>query len=197
MSTKDIAYDYVTMTKGPDKGRVFYYDDDEFDAWEYDGEKGRGDCAILYPRAFLGGSYFLVPHRGDYFRLSTPEEVAAHTLEGNALWSSGAPRIFRDILTADIKSAAESTHGPDDPPRDIAVDTKAALEAVLAAPPEKRREALVWLGVMVKTWIELTEQEQGDTPEQAALRAKARKRTASAAAVAASPLSGVRSKETH
>jgi hypothetical protein len=175
MSTKDTPWGYVTITKGSDKGRVYYYyDDDEFDEYEYDGKSGRGLCAILYPSSFIGGGYILVPHKRNLFRPSTPEEIADHMLKGRALWSDGSGRIFRDILIADIRHAAETEDDPPDAlPRDIIADTKAALEAAVVAPLEKRREALVWLGVLVKVWIELTEQETGHTPESDELREKA------------------------
>jgi len=176
MSTKDIPYGYVTITKGSDKGCVYYYDDDEHDEYEYDGKNGTGLCAILYPSSFVGGEYILVPHRRNLFRVSTPEEVADHMLNGKALWGSGASRIFRDIMIADVKHSMEAPDPPPGaPPRDIVADTKAALEAAVSAPSEKRREALIWLGVLVRVWIELTEQESGYAPESDELREKARR----------------------
>ncbi len=153
----NVPYDYVTVTEGPHKGQVFFYDDDEHDKYEYDGVTGTGSCAVLYPGAFDKG-YILVPHKLRLFRPSTPKEIADHMLNGRALHPSRAGDIFRDILIEDVRRATKSKPGkPGDPPPDIVADTKAALDAVLKTPPYKRRKPLLWLGVLVKTWIELTE----------------------------------------
>ena len=174
----DIPWGYVTVTKGLHKGQVFYYDDDTWDEYVYDRYEGRGNCAILCQGAFLD-CYILVPHRYKLFRPSSAEEIADHLLHGNALWGSSDARIYREITITEINHGQFNKDvgatAKSDPP-DIAIDTATAFRAVAdARSDDHRRRQLLWLGVMVKTWIALIDSQFGavDSQEEAAIRTKA------------------------
>ena len=159
----DIDYGYCVVIKGAHKGEIVYYDDDE------------GTKAIVYPRDFLGGGFFMLPLK--WLRAATHEEVATHILAGHGLWPTAKTRMFHEILVADMKMSEDMPEPVEGaPPPDIQVDTMTAFKAVLDQnKPSNRRAALIRLMVLTTTWVELLEREMGPTQEDLAAQKQARK----------------------